>query len=61
MFNGATVFNQQIDSWNVTTCSSLKGVFNGASSFNQPLNSWVLKSSNLNLSQMFTNASAFNK
>ena len=35
MFNGASSFNQDISSWNLTSAVDLSGMFDGASAFSQ--------------------------
>ena len=40
MFDGATAFNQPLDSWSTDNVVSMDGMFNEATAFNQPLNSW---------------------
>lgn len=60
MFNGATSFNQSINSWDLSNITSLYSMFNGATSFNQSLNSWDV-SNVTDMSNMFFNASSFNQ
>jgi surface protein len=74
MFNGATSFNSDISSWNVSNVTNMAHMFNGASSFNQYINtngvysedgefyynSW--NTSNVtNMSRMFRNSVSFNQ
>ena len=40
MFRDATVFNQNIGGWNVTSVTNMQGMFLGATSFNQNLCLW---------------------
>ena len=40
MFNGATSFNQPLNSWDTSSTTDAASAFEGASAFNQPLNSW---------------------
>jgi surface protein len=60
MFNGATAFNQPLDSWNVNSVTNMSYMFNGASSFNQPIGSWNV-SKVTTMSYMFYDATAFNQ
>ncbi|BFP39695.1 hypothetical protein FGF1_05400 [Flavobacteriaceae bacterium GF1] len=40
LFAGATAFNGDISSWNVTSVTNMAGMFWGASTFNQNIGSW---------------------
>jgi surface protein len=60
MFNGATAFNQPLDSWNVNSVTNMSYMFNGASSFNQPIGSWNV-SKVTDMTRMFWSATAFNQ
>jgi large repetitive protein len=59
-FNGATLFNSPVGSWNTSAVISFQSNFSGASSFNQPLSSWITASATQMLG-MFTGATAFNQ
>jgi MoxR-like ATPase len=37
MFDGASSFNQPLDSWNVSNVTDMSHMFDGASSFNRAL------------------------
>ncbi len=60
MFSDATVFNQNINDWNVSNVRKMHGMFTGASSFNQPLGNWDV-SAVTDMNHMFTMASSFNQ
>jgi len=65
MFCGATLFNQDISSWDVSNITDMSGMFSKAVAFNQPLNSWNV-SNVTNMSYMFegdayAEQSAFNQ
>ena len=60
MFSGATAFNQDISSWNVSDVTDMVGMFEGATAFNQDISEWNV-SNVTNMSQMFRNAIAFNQ
>jgi surface protein len=60
MFNGATTFNSDINSWDVSGVITMNGMFINAEEFNQPLYSWNV-SSVLNMNNMFKNATLFNQ
>jgi surface protein len=52
MFKSAPVFNQPIDSWNVSSVTNMDSMFFGTSSFNQPIGSWNVGNVT-NMSSMF--------
>lgn len=60
MFNGNTVFNQPIGSWDVSNVTNMNNMFINATAFNQALSNW--NTSNVtNMNSMFWSASAFNQ
>jgi hypothetical protein len=60
MFNGATIFNQNISGWDVSTVTSMSGMFKGAAAFNQNISGWST-SACTNMSSMFQGATSFNQ
>ncbi len=60
MFEGASAFNGDLNSWNVSNIKAMNNVFNGASTFNGDISSWNV-SNVTGMSQMFMYASAFNE
>ena len=60
MFDSATVFNQNIGSWNTSNVTTMIGMFYNASVFNQNIGSW--NTSNVtDMNFMFAEASVFNQ
>lgn len=60
MFQGASVFNQDISDWNVSKVTKFSGMFGQATAFNQPIEKWKTDSA-VAMSQMFLLAKAFNR
>ncbi len=59
MFSNTSIFNGNINSWNVSNVTNMAGMFTSAFVFNQPLNNW--NTGNVtDMSGMFINAFAFN-
>ena len=59
IFFQATNFNQNIDSWNVSSFTNFGVMFNSATSFNQNLSSWDVSNAT-QMNSMFNGATAFN-
>ena len=60
MFKDTIAFNQPLDSWDVSSVTSMDYMFDGASAFNQDISGWIV-SNVTNMEYMFNNASAFNQ
>lgn len=60
MFEKCTIFNGNIDSWDVGTITHIERLFQQANAFNQPLNSWNV-SSVTNMDRAFDRALTFNQ
>jgi gliding motility-associated-like protein len=60
MFNGASSFNSDISSWNISNVTVASSMFNNATSFNQDISVWNVGKV-INMANMFNNAIAFNQ
>ncbi len=60
MFNGATVFNQNISNWNTAYVTTMSGMFFGAKAFNQNISNWNTGKV-ADMSYMFYQAEKFNQ
>ena len=60
MFNGATAFNGNITSWNVSSVTDMDDMFKNAQSFNQNISSWNVRNVT-NMHSMFEGAESFNQ
>jgi surface protein len=60
MFQGCSLFNTNINNWNVSTIQDMRYVFSGTSAFNQPLNNWDMRDVRI-IDFMFSFFSAFNQ
>jgi len=60
MFRGATVFNQNIDPWNVSFVTTMEAMFQDATAYNQAMNSWNVASVTT-MEDMFKEATDFNE
>ncbi len=60
MFEGASMVNSDISTWNVSTITNMSRLFYGASVFNQDLSAWNT-SAVTDMSYMFDSALAFNQ
>jgi surface protein len=58
-FEGCTVFNGNISSWNTSGVTSMNSMFKNCDGFNQNISSWNV-SSVTNMDEMFSGARTFN-
>ena len=59
MFNGATAFNGDLSSWDVSSVTDMGRMFADTTAFNRPLSSWNVSSVTY-MDYMFNGATAFN-
>jgi surface protein len=60
MFQGASLFNEDISGWDITSVTNMNYMFEGASSFNQPIGLWDVSNVTTMIS-MFNGSSLFNQ
>jgi len=60
MFNGATAFNQDISTWDVSVVTNMRAMFDDAHTFSQDLSTWDV-SAVTDMRWMFSGASSFNQ
>lgn len=60
IFNGATIFNQPVGVWDMSSATHIEGMFKGATTFNQPLNNWNVSNAEYMMG-MFYGATSFNQ
>ena len=60
VFNGCTIFNQDISGWDMSGVSAVDGMFNGCTIFNQDLSTWELNSLT-SMSYVFKDCIEFNQ
>lgn len=60
LFYNTAVFNQPLDTWDISNVTNLGYTFTNAQSFNQPLNNWDVSKVN-SLYQTFNTATAFDQ
>ncbi|WP_051336140.1 BspA family leucine-rich repeat surface protein [Aquimarina latercula] len=60
MFDGAVLFDANINDWDVSNVTDMSGLFNRTTAFNQPLDNWVVDNVT-NMSRMFSAATSFNQ
>eukprot|EP00978_Attheya_sp_CCMP212_P048200 scaffold484714_cov98-Attheya_sp.AAC.1 len=59
-FRGASAFNQDLSTWDLSSVTDMQWMFEAASAFNQDLSAWNV-SSVTTMVYMFLGASAFNQ
>lgn len=60
MFDGCTLFNQNINAWDVSRVTSMSDTFSRCKSYNQPVSNWNT-SNVINMYRMFSSCSVFNQ
>merc|ERR1712183_573878 len=58
MFQGAVVFDQDLDNWRVTKVTSFENMFQGAQLYNQDIDEWAVNAGT-NFNNMFNGAAQF--
>jgi surface protein len=65
MFLNTPAFNNSgsntINNWRPVSCSNFNSMFLSSPVFNQPINNWPLSASNIDMTGMFSGATAFNQ
>jgi len=59
-FNGCSVFNQDIGSWDVSACPNFTTTFRNCAAFNQDISGWDTSSA-VNMTTMFRDCTSFNQ
>lgn len=60
MFNGATIFDQPVGVWDMSSAVHIEGMFKGAIAFNQSLDNWDVSNA-VYMMGMFYDATSFNQ
>lgn len=60
MFNGATLFNQNLTAWDTSAATTFEGMFFGCTRYNQPMGTWKTTQVTT-MRNMFNGATAFNQ
>ena len=60
LFSGNSKFNQNINNWDVSSCTNMQAMFGRDSAYNQPMNTWIVDNVT-NMAEMFQDAVAFDQ
>lgn len=60
MFQGCSVFNENLNDWDISSVTSMQAMFRDCAAFNQPLNNWDVSGAT-SFNSLFQGCTAFNQ